>query len=144
MHCSYVIFNLNFVWIGRPLGTRLIREKNIFLSEPANFYASDRFGISFQTVQNCQKNGKTFYLIRLVSKWKETIRKGYMSFLVFHFWNLKFVAIDSALIQHQVIKLTFFLNVGEVPWKAAKLESRSKFFWNVLYDLLFGLISANF
>ena len=33
----------------------------------------------------------------MVSKWKRAIRKGHTSFLVFYFWYLKLVPIDSAL-----------------------------------------------
>ena len=33
----------------------------------------------------------------MVSKWKRTIRRGYASYSLFHFWDLKLVPIDSAL-----------------------------------------------
>ena len=82
----------------------------MFLSEQGNFSASDRLGKNFSTVQNGLEKRKNLYLIKLVSKSKRAIRKGHTSFLVFHFWDLKLVPIDSAL------------NVGIVPRKFENLK----------------------
>ena len=100
--------------------------KKKFLSEPANFSTSDQ--ISEKTVQNGLEKRKNLYLIKLLSKWKMAIRKGHTSFLLFHFWDLKLVPIDSALNLLQVTCLIFFKNVGVVPRKAAKLENPVKIF----------------
>ena len=51
------------------------------------------------------------------------IRIGDTSFLVFHFWDLKLVPIDSALILYQVILRKILKNVGMVPRKPAKFET---------------------
>ena len=55
----------------------------------------DLFPRNCPTVQNCPKKKKNLYLIKLVSKWKRAIRKGHTSFLVFDFWDLTSVPIDS-------------------------------------------------
>ena len=72
-------------------------SKIFFLSEQANFSASDRLGRNFPTVQNDPEIRKSHYLIKLVLKRKRTIRKRHTSFLVYHFWDLNLVPIDSAL-----------------------------------------------
>ena len=102
LHCNRCtvvsrFFNLNFIGICKEdtLGTRL-RSKKKFLSEPANFSASDRLRRNFSTVENGLEKRKNLSLIELVLKWKREIRKGYTSFLLFQFWNLKLVPIDSA------------------------------------------------
>ena len=130
-------FNLSFVHIKKKgtLGTRLISQKFLFLSEPANFSASDRLGRNFRTVHNGFEKRKNLCLIKLLSKWKMAIRKEHTSFLLFHFWDLKLVPIDSALNLLQVTCLIFFKNVGVVPRKAAKLENPVKIFLKCLCDL---------
>ena len=75
---------------------QVVKQK-IFLSEQANFSASDRLGRNFPTAQNGPEKRKNLYLIKLVSKCKRAIRKGHTSFLVFHFWDLKLMPTDSAL-----------------------------------------------
>ena len=74
-----------------------IIEFFFFLSEQANFSASTRPKRNFPTVQNCLKERKNLYFRKLVSKWKTASRNGHTNFFVFHFWNFKLVAIDSAL-----------------------------------------------
>ena len=54
----------------------------------------------------------------MVSKWKRSIRKGYTSFLLFHFWDLKLVSIGSAL--------------SSASDKQPNLKIQLKCFWNVL------------
>ena len=65
------------------------------MSEPAAF-ASDRLG-NLRTIQIALEKRKNLYLINLLSKQKMPIRKGQMSFPLFHFWDLKLVPIDLAL-----------------------------------------------
>ena len=68
-----------------------------------NFFCLNQLIALFQTdlekFLNCQKwsgkEGKP--LIKQVSKWKRAIRKGHTSFLLFYFWGLKWVPIDSTL-----------------------------------------------
>ena len=43
-------------------------SKKLFLSEQANFSASDRLGGNFPTVQNGPEKRKNLYLTKLVSK----------------------------------------------------------------------------
>ena len=74
----------------------IVKQKN-FVPKQTNFSASDRLVKNFPTVQNGAEERKNIYLIKLVSKWKRAIRKGRTIFLVFHFWDLKLVPIDSAL-----------------------------------------------
>ena len=64
---------------------------------------------------------KTLYLIKLVSKLKRAIRKEHKSFLVFHFWDLKLVLIDSAL--NSASGKVTFKNVGMVLRKPIKFEN---------------------
>ena len=54
----------------------------------------------------------------MVSKWKRAIRKGHTRFLLFHFWDLKLVSINSAL--------------SSASDKQPNLKIQLKFFWNVL------------
>ena len=107
--------NLDFARISKKgtLGTRFL-SKTFFLSEQVNFSASDRLGRNFPTVQNGLEKGKNLYLIKSVLKWKRAIRKMHTRFLVFHFWDLKLVPINSALNSAKM----FFLQ-----------------FWNVLCDI---------
>ena len=58
--------NLDFVRIENEakLGTRLLSKT--FLSEQANFSASERLGRNFPTVQNSLEKRKNLYLIKLV------------------------------------------------------------------------------
>ena len=98
------------------------------MSEPDIFSASEQLGRNFPTVQNCLVKWKNLYLINLVSRWKRTIGKEHTSFLVFHFWNLKFVSINSALILHQVTSPIFFKNVDVVPEKQPNLKIQDKIF----------------
>ena len=67
------------------------------MSEQANFSASDQLERNFSTVQNSLEKRKNLYVIKLASKLKRAIRKEHASFLVFHFWDLKLVLIDSPL-----------------------------------------------
>ena len=66
--------NLDFVRIENEakLGTRLLSKT--FLSEQANFSASERLGRNFPTVQNSLEKRKNLYLIKLVLRWKRAIR----------------------------------------------------------------------
>ena len=48
---------------------------------------------------------KNLYLIKLVSKWKRAIRERHTIFLLFYFYDLKVVSIDSAL-NSASVKLT--------------------------------------
>ena len=48
---------------------------------------------------------ENLYLIKLVSKWKRAIRKRHTNFLLFYFYDLKLVSIDSAL-NSASVKLT--------------------------------------
>ena len=97
----------------------------MFLSEPANSFALDRARRNFRTVENGLERGKNLYLIKLISKGKKAIRKEYTSFLVFHFWDLKIVPINSALNSASDTLLHFFKNVEVVPRKTAKPENPS-------------------
>ena len=84
-----------------------------------------RLGRNFPTVPNYPKNEK-IYLIKLVSKWKRAIRKGYTRFLFFNCWDLKLVPIAS------IGNLTYFFQkcMGGI-----KKSSRTiRFFWDVLCD----------
>ena len=80
-----------------------------------------------QCLKWCGKR-KTLYLIKLVSKWKRTIRKGHTTFLIFHFWDLKLVPIVPALNSVSGNLVIFFKNVGIVARKVAKLENPVKIF----------------
>ena len=82
------------------------------MTEQGNFSTSDWLGRNFPTVQNGLEKRKNLYLIKLVSKWC----------LVFHFWDLKLVPIDSAL-NSASDNLTFFKNVGMVPRKPVRFEN---------------------
>ena len=104
LHCTRYtevtqLFNVNFVHIKKEgtLGTRLISKKKFFLSESANFSASERLEKNFPILQNGLEKMKNLYLIKLVSKWKRAIRKGHTNFFLFHFWDLILVPIDTAL-----------------------------------------------
>ena len=121
MHCRTRFINIDFVriWKKSSLGTRMLSKK-IFLSEQANFSASDWLGGNFPTVQNGPEKRKNLYLTKLVSKWKKAIRKGHTSFLVFHLWDLELVSIDSALNSASTIKND---NMGQNG-------TMSHFFWN--------------
>ena len=80
------------------------------------------------------KKGKT-YLIELVSKWKGTNTKGHTSFLLFRFWDLKLVPIDSVLYQIILIIFFFFFFPKMYAWhqeKQGNFKIQLKFFWNVL------------
>ena len=75
LHCNrYTVvtqfFCLNFVRIQKEgtLGAGLISKKKKFLSELANFSASDRLGRNLPTVQNGLEKGENIYLIKYVSK----------------------------------------------------------------------------
>ena len=61
-------------------------------------------------------------------KMKRSIRKRRTSFLLFHFWDLKLVSINSALNSAPGNLTHFFKIVGVVPRKAAKLKNQVKFF----------------
>ena len=77
-----------------------------------------------------------FYLIKLVSKWKRTIRKGHTSFLAFYFWDLKLVSIVSALNSTSAIATHFFQKYGRGITKCSQTwKFRLKVFWDVVYDL---------
>ena len=89
-------FNLFFSVYKRKVLLEQGCWSKIFLSEQANFSASDRLGRNFITVQNGPEKRKNLYLFKLVSKWKMAIAKVLTSFLVFHFWDLKLVLIESA------------------------------------------------
>ena len=67
------------------------------MSEQANFSASHQLERIFPTVQNGLEKRQNHYVIKLASKLKRAIRKEHTSFLVFHFWDLKLVLIDSPL-----------------------------------------------
>ena len=81
-----------------------VAKQILFLSEPANFTDSDRLG-------------------SMGLKMKRAIRKKHTSFLLFHFWDLESVSIDSALIcilhrfLHEHIKLIFLRKCyqGKLP-----------------------------
>ena len=73
-----------------------VAKQKVFMSEQANFSASDQLGRNSPTVQNGPEKRKN-RLIKLVSKWKRASRKGDTSFLFFYFWDLKLVPIDLAL-----------------------------------------------
>ena len=64
----------------------------------------------------------------MISKGKRAIRKEYTSVLVFHFWDLKIVPINSALNSASDALPHFFKNVEVVPRKTAKLENPSWIF----------------
>ena len=100
---------------------------NFFLSEQANFSASERLGKKFPTVQNGPEQKKNLSLIKLVSKWKKAITKEHTRFLVFHFWDLKLVPIDSVLnsTSGNLTFWKFLKNVGMVPRKSDKFENPS-------------------
>ena len=56
----------------------------------------------------------------MVSKWKKTIRKEHVSFLVFNFWDLKLVPIDSTLnFASRIVIFSKYVDV--LPRIAAKL-----------------------
>ena len=59
---------------------------------------------------------------------EKATRKGHTSFLLFHFWDLKLVATDSALNSVLGTQLNFFKNVGIATRKAAKFENPVNFF----------------
>ena len=99
LHCNKCtivtrFFNLDFV--GRYPWKKFAKQI-FFVCEQANLSPSDRFRKNFPTVQNGPEKRKNYYLIKLVSKSKREIRKKHTSFLVFHFWDLKFMPNESAL-----------------------------------------------
>ena len=107
-----------------------------FLSESANCFVSDRLGRNFPTVQNGPKKRKNLYLIKQVSKWKRAIGKELTSFLLFHFWGLKWVPIDSP-VNSASENLTYCFQKCRCGTKKSSQtwESGLKPFWNVLCDL---------
>ena len=73
------------------------------------------------------------YLIKLFSKFKMAIRKGHMSFLLFHFWDLKLVPIGSALNSASGTQTHFFKKM--YAWyqeKQPNLKIRDKIFLKCL------------
>ena len=67
-------------------------------------------------------------VIKLVSKWQTGIKKGQTSFIVFHFWDLKLVPINSALSSISENLTVFFKNISVVPVKEAKFKIWVKIF----------------
>ena len=59
------------------------------------------------------------------------IRKRHRNFLIFHFWNLKLMIIDSAL-NSTLFWLILFKNACVVPRKAAKLENPAQILQKVI------------
>ena len=59
------------------------------------------------------------------------IRKRHRNFLIFHFWNLKLMIIDSAL-NSTSFWLILFKNACVVPRKAAKLENPAQILQKVI------------
>ena len=59
------------------------------------------------------------------------IRKRHRSFLIFHFWNLKLMLIDSAL-NSTSFWLIFFRNACVVPRKVTKLENPAQILQKVI------------
>ena len=59
------------------------------------------------------------------------IRKRHRNFLIFHFWNLKLMLIDSAL-NSTSFWLILFKNACVVPRKAAKLENPAQILQKVI------------
>ena len=69
VHCSYTIFSSKFgpyIKVRHP-SNEVNWHKETFLSELANFSASDQLERNFPTVQNGLEKGKTLFII-LVSK----------------------------------------------------------------------------
>ena len=113
---------------------RLISKKK-FLSEPANFSASNRLGRNFPTVQNgLEKGKKRLNLIKLVLKWKRAIRKGHTSFLLFHLWDLKFVPIDSN---------SFFFQKCRCDTKKSSQTWKSSYIFSEMSFVIYSCKTAN-
>ena len=72
----------------------------------------------------------------MISQWKRSTRKRHTSFLLFHFWDLKLVTIDSALNSVSGKRTNFFKNVVVVPRKAAKLQNPAKILQKVIVFFL--------
>ena len=103
-------------------------SKKKFLSKPPYFSASDRLGRNFSTVRNGLEIRKNFYLIKLVSKGKNAIRKRHTGCLLFNFWDLNLVQIDSALNSASGNLTHVGKNVGAVPRKVPKLGNTVNIF----------------
>ena len=78
-------------------------SKRKLLPEPANFSASDRLGRNFPIVQNGLEKKENTLFNQIGLKMKKG--KRHMSFLLFHFWNLKLESIDSALSSATSLKI---------------------------------------
>ena len=130
MQCSNTIFWSRF---SLYINSRYPWNEVDFLSEQANFSVSDQLGRNFPTVQNGSEKRKNLYLIKLLSKWKSTITKGHTSVLVFHFWDLELVLIDSALNSASVNFNLRFLKVQErYQENQPNLKMQVKIYWKCL------------
>ena len=106
------------------------KQKTFFVWAPAK----DRFGRNFTTVQNRPEKRKNICLIKLVSKRKRAIRKGYTKFLVFSFLGFE-VSVNRFGIKFWIKSSnSFFQKCGGGIKKCSQTwKSRLKFFWNVLW-----------
>ena len=102
-----------YVWTSQFFSFRLTWKK---------FSNCPKLSRNFPTAQNCPKKRKILYLIKLVSKGQEAIRKRHTDFLAFNFGDLKLVSINLEL-NSAAETLTFLKNVSTVSRKVCKLEN---------------------
>ena len=107
-----------------------VEKRFFFLSEPANFYASDQHGRNFSAVRK-----EKLYLIKLVPKWKRAIGKGHTNISAFNFWDLKLVPIVSALNSASGNLTYFFKYVGMVP-KTATKRGQETYEWKRISQIM--------
>ena len=86
-----------------------------------------------------RKRGTNLHLIKLVSKQKWVIRKEYTSFLLFYFWDLKLVPIDSAL-NFASGNLTYFFQKCRRGTKKSSQTWKSGFSILAIFRGKWGLI----